>query len=213
MIAATIAAEQALTEHKRQVESTLNTPPPTSKPVKVTTNESSSEKKELVNSDPKNKISLASDIVNFSSETSNGNESRLTAKVKETQDNYLNGGQSKLSRIFSDQKLAATNLVDNIMKIALTTKLMGSSSSRVLPETVDDVTLPHNNILTKIEMKPTPNPMSTSNNITPINNALDKRSSLVNRKCAPLQVLCHVCCAEFGTTSLEIHKKTCLKKQ
>ena len=26
------------------------------------------------------------------------------------------------------------------------------------------------------------------------------------------QVLCYICCAEFGTTSLAIHQKTCLKK-
>ena len=27
-----------------------------------------------------------------------------------------------------------------------------------------------------------------------------------------VQVLCYICCAEFGTTSLAIHQKTCLKK-
>ena len=41
---------------------------------------------------------------------------------------------------------------------------------------------------------------------------LDKRSTLINRKVAPRQVLCYLCCAEFGTSSLPIHQKTCLKK-
>lgn len=41
---------------------------------------------------------------------------------------------------------------------------------------------------------------------------LDKRSGLVDRRRALRQVLCYVCCAEFGTNSLSIHHKTCLKK-
>lgn len=41
---------------------------------------------------------------------------------------------------------------------------------------------------------------------------LDKRSGLVDRRRALRQVLCYVCCAEFGTNSLTIHHKTCLKK-
>lgn len=41
---------------------------------------------------------------------------------------------------------------------------------------------------------------------------LDKRSGLVDRRRALRQVLCYVCCAEFGTASLAIHIKTCLKK-
>lgn len=42
--------------------------------------------------------------------------------------------------------------------------------------------------------------------------ARDKRSGLVNRKRTIRQLLCFVCCGEFGTTSLTIHIKTCLKK-
>lgn len=41
---------------------------------------------------------------------------------------------------------------------------------------------------------------------------MDKRSSLVDRRRALRQVLCYICCAEFGTSSLSIHHKTCLKK-
>lgn len=41
---------------------------------------------------------------------------------------------------------------------------------------------------------------------------LDKRSGLVDRRRALRQVLCYICCAEFGTNSLTIHHKTCLKK-
>ena len=41
---------------------------------------------------------------------------------------------------------------------------------------------------------------------------IDKRSGLVDRKRAVKQVLCHMCCAEFGTSSLGIHQKTCSKK-
>ena len=41
---------------------------------------------------------------------------------------------------------------------------------------------------------------------------LDKRSAMIDRKVAPKQVLCYLCCAEFGTASLPIHQKTCLKK-
>lgn len=42
--------------------------------------------------------------------------------------------------------------------------------------------------------------------------ARDKRSGLVDRQRAVRQLLCYVCCAEFGTNSLQIHQKTCLKK-
>jgi hypothetical protein len=42
--------------------------------------------------------------------------------------------------------------------------------------------------------------------------ARDKRSGLVDRTRKMRQVLCYICCAEFGTTSLKIHQKTCLKK-
>ena len=42
--------------------------------------------------------------------------------------------------------------------------------------------------------------------------ARDKRSGLVDRQRLIRQVLCYVCCGEFGTTSLNIHVKTCLKK-
>lgn len=45
-----------------------------------------------------------------------------------------------------------------------------------------------------------------------IEKPIDKRSTMVDRKVAPRQVLCFVCCAEFGTNSLPIHLKTCLKK-
>lgn len=45
-----------------------------------------------------------------------------------------------------------------------------------------------------------------------IEKPIDKRSAMVDRKAAPKQVLCYVCCAEFGTNSLPIHLKTCLKK-
>ena len=42
---------------------------------------------------------------------------------------------------------------------------------------------------------------------------LDRRSELVNRKAAPKhQLLCYICCAEYGPSSLPIHQKTCLKK-
>ena len=42
---------------------------------------------------------------------------------------------------------------------------------------------------------------------------LDKRSDLINRKIAPKhQLLCFICCAEYGPSSLAIHQKTCLKK-
>lgn len=40
----------------------------------------------------------------------------------------------------------------------------------------------------------------------------DKRSAMVDRKRGPKQVLCYICCAEFGTNSLAIHQKTCIKK-
>jgi hypothetical protein len=43
--------------------------------------------------------------------------------------------------------------------------------------------------------------------------ALDKRSDMIDRRIGPRQVLCYVCCAEFGTSSLAIHRKTCIKKQ
>ena len=42
--------------------------------------------------------------------------------------------------------------------------------------------------------------------------ARDRRSGLVDRTRKVRQVLCYICCAEFGTTSLKIHQKTCLKK-
>lgn len=42
--------------------------------------------------------------------------------------------------------------------------------------------------------------------------ARDKRSGLVDRKRGVRQLLCYICCAEFGTNSLQIHQKTCLKK-
>ena len=41
---------------------------------------------------------------------------------------------------------------------------------------------------------------------------MDRRSGLVDRRRALRQVLCYICCAEFGTSSLAIHHKTCLKK-
>lgn len=41
---------------------------------------------------------------------------------------------------------------------------------------------------------------------------LDKRSGLVDRRRALRQVVCYICCAEFGTNSLTIHHRTCLKK-
>lgn len=47
---------------------------------------------------------------------------------------------------------------------------------------------------------------------TVIEKPIDKRSNMIDRKAAPRQVLCYVCCAEFGTSSLPIHLKTCLKK-
>jgi len=40
----------------------------------------------------------------------------------------------------------------------------------------------------------------------------DKRSGLVDRHRALRQVLCYICCSEFGTKSLQIHYKTCIKK-
>jgi hypothetical protein len=40
----------------------------------------------------------------------------------------------------------------------------------------------------------------------------DKRSHMVDRQHAPQQVVCYICCSEFGTSSLPIHQKTCLKK-
>lgn len=42
---------------------------------------------------------------------------------------------------------------------------------------------------------------------------LKSRSTVVNRNNAPSQVLCYLCCAEFGTASLLIHQKTCWSKQ
>ena len=42
--------------------------------------------------------------------------------------------------------------------------------------------------------------------------ARDKRSGLVDRHRALRQVLCYLCCAEFGSNSLLIHQKTCIKK-
>ena len=42
---------------------------------------------------------------------------------------------------------------------------------------------------------------------------VDKRSKMVDRRKGPSQVVCYICCAEFGTSSLAIHQKTCLKKQ
>lgn len=41
---------------------------------------------------------------------------------------------------------------------------------------------------------------------------MDKRSGLVDRRRALRQVVCYICCAEFGTNSLTIHHRTCLKK-
>ncbi len=40
----------------------------------------------------------------------------------------------------------------------------------------------------------------------------DKRSGMIDRHRAPHQVLCYICCAEYGTSSLGIHQKTCIKK-
>lgn len=40
----------------------------------------------------------------------------------------------------------------------------------------------------------------------------DQRSNLVDRRRAVRQVLCYICCAEFGASSLAIHQKTCIKK-
>jgi hypothetical protein len=45
-----------------------------------------------------------------------------------------------------------------------------------------------------------------------IEKPIDKRSNMIDRKVAPRQALCYVCCAEFGVNSLAIHMKTCLKK-
>jgi hypothetical protein len=42
--------------------------------------------------------------------------------------------------------------------------------------------------------------------------ARDQRSNLVDRRRAVRQVLCYICCAEFGSSSLAIHQKTCIKK-
>jgi hypothetical protein len=42
---------------------------------------------------------------------------------------------------------------------------------------------------------------------------LQSRASVVVQRHAPQQVLCHLCCAEFGTASLLIHQKTCWSKQ
>lgn len=42
--------------------------------------------------------------------------------------------------------------------------------------------------------------------------ARDQRSNLVDRRRAIRQVLCYICCAEFGASSLAIHQKTCIKK-
>lgn len=42
--------------------------------------------------------------------------------------------------------------------------------------------------------------------------ARDQRSNLVDRRRAVRQVLCYICCAEFGASSLAIHQKTCIKK-
>ena len=42
---------------------------------------------------------------------------------------------------------------------------------------------------------------------------LKSRGTVVNRNNAPSQVLCYLCCAEFGTASLLIHQKTCWSKQ
>lgn len=42
--------------------------------------------------------------------------------------------------------------------------------------------------------------------------ARDKRSGLVDRTRRMRQVLCYMCCSEFGCSSLKIHQKTCLKK-
>lgn len=41
---------------------------------------------------------------------------------------------------------------------------------------------------------------------------IDRRSKMVDRQRAVRQVLCYICCAEFGTNSLKIHHKTCIKK-
>ena len=41
---------------------------------------------------------------------------------------------------------------------------------------------------------------------------LDAHVPHVMEKRRMRRVLCHVCCAECGTTSLQIHEKTCLKK-
>jgi hypothetical protein len=48
---------------------------------------------------------------------------------------------------------------------------------------------------------------------TMLHDHLDKRSKMVDRQKGPAQVVCYICCAEFGTSSLAIHQKTCLKKQ
>lgn len=52
-----------------------------------------------------------------------------------------------------------------------------------------------------------PNP-----NAKVIERPADKRSQMVDRQHAPQQVVCYICCSEFGTSSLPIHQKTCLKK-
>ena len=42
----------------------------------------------------------------------------------------------------------------------------------------------------------------------------DRRSALVRRdaKACPVSLVCYLCCAEFGTSSLKIHEKSCRKK-
>jgi hypothetical protein len=42
---------------------------------------------------------------------------------------------------------------------------------------------------------------------------LQSRANVIVQRHAPQQVLCYLCCAEFGTSSLLIHQKTCWSKQ
>ena len=55
-------------------------------------------------------------------------------------------------------------------------------------------------------------PASVSGDHRELEKARDMRSGLVDRQRALRQVLCYICCAEFGTNSISIHHKSCLKK-
>jgi hypothetical protein len=64
-----------------------------------------------------------------------------------------------------------------------------------------------------VDLRDGPDPPVRPGSAVPvIEKPIDKRSAMVDRNVAPKQVLCYVCCAEFGTNSLPIHQKTCIKK-